>query len=262
MPGPAPLPDDNGRALSSRPPSSPSCGEPTRGRCWRPSASTTRRSKRPSPPRRARPFRGRRHGRRPRPSAAPLPCPAQTRSCSTRTWSSPSIRRAASTTRPALHPKLIEALGPKQGEGIVHVGAGAGYYSAILAELVDPAGQVTAVEFDAALAKRAKALSGRPNVRVICDDGARGRKPRPTGFTSVLPWRGRPIAGSKACLRAAGSSSRSVCLAPSGRIAAAGTATAARRSGSNGAATPTRRVLSAWPILSAPRENSRLIPKR
>jgi Protein-L-isoaspartate(D-aspartate) O-methyltransferase (PCMT) len=163
---------------------------------------------------------------------------------------------------PALHPKLIEALGPKQGEGIVHVGAGAGYSSAILAELVDPAAQVTAVEFDAALAKRAKALSGRPNVRVICDDGARCRKPRPTGFTSVLPWRGRPIAGSKACLRAAGSSSRSVCLAPSGRIAAAGTATAARRFGSNGAATPTRRALSAWPILSAPRENSRLIPKR
>ena len=54
------------------------------------------------------------------------PCPARTRSCSTRTWSSPSIRRAASTTRPALHAKLIEALGPKQGEGIVHVGAGAG----------------------------------------------------------------------------------------------------------------------------------------
>jgi len=128
---------------------------------------------------------------------------------------------------------------------------------------VGPAGQVTAVEFDAALAARAESfLSGRTNVRVICDDGARGRKPRPTGFTSVLPWGGRPIAGSKACLRAAGSSSRSVCLAPSGRIAAAGTATAARRSGSNGAATPTRRAQSALPILSAPKENSRLIPKR
>jgi protein-L-isoaspartate O-methyltransferase len=190
------------------------------------------------------------------------PLSAVTRLCSTRTSSSASTRRTGSTTRPALRAKLIEALGPKPGERIVHVGAGAGYYSAIPAELVDPAGQVTAVEFDAALAKRAKALSSRPNVRVICDDGARCRKPRPTGFTSVLPWRGRPIAGSKACLRAAGSSSRSVCLAPSGRIAAAGTATAARRFGSNGAATPTRRALSAWPILSAPRENSRLIPKR
>ena len=25
-----------------------------------------------------------------------------------------------------------------------------------------------------------------------------GRKPRPTGFTSISPWRGRPIAGSRA----------------------------------------------------------------
>jgi protein-L-isoaspartate O-methyltransferase len=175
LPAPSP-PRPKPSPAASPAKSSPWCGAPTPGRCWRSSASTIGRSKRPSPPRRARPFRGRRHGRRPRPSAAPLPCPAQTRSCSTRTWSSPSIRRAASTTRPALHAKLIEALGPKQGEGIVHVGAGAGYYSAILAELVDPAGQVTAVEFDAALAKRAKAISGRPNVRVVDGDGA--RRPR------------------------------------------------------------------------------------
>jgi protein-L-isoaspartate(D-aspartate) O-methyltransferase len=87
--------------------------------------------------------------------------------------SSPSTRRAESTTRPALRAKLIEALGPKLGERIVHVGAGAGYYSAIPAELVGPAGQVTAVEFDAALAERAESFfSGRTNVRVVCDDGA------------------------------------------------------------------------------------------
>ena len=50
----------------------------------------------------------------------------------------------------------------------------AGYYSAILAELVGPSVRVTAVEFDAALAERAKSfLSGRTNVRVVCDDGAR-----------------------------------------------------------------------------------------
>ena len=94
--------------------------------------------------------------------------------CSIRTSSSASTRRAASTTRPALRAKLIEALGPKPGERIVHVGAGAGYYSAILAELVGPSGQVTAVEFDAALAERAESFfSGRTNVRVVCDDGAR-----------------------------------------------------------------------------------------
>jgi protein-L-isoaspartate(D-aspartate) O-methyltransferase len=82
--------------------------------------------------------------------------------------------RGVNNGSPSLHAKLLEALAPRPGERIVHVGAGAGYYSAILAELVGPGGQVTAVEFDAALAERAKAcLSGRANVRVVCDDGAR-----------------------------------------------------------------------------------------
>jgi protein-L-isoaspartate O-methyltransferase len=169
------------------------------------------------------------------------PCPAGTRSCSTRTWSSPPIRRAASTTRPALHAKLIEALGPKPGEGIVHVGAG--YYSAILAEPVGPAGQVTAVEFDAALAERVESfLSGRTNVRVICDDGARWPE-TPAGGVYVSFAVARPadrwVEGWR---RARGSSSRSASPVPSGRIPASGTATATRRSGSNGATTLTRRA--------------------
>jgi protein-L-isoaspartate(D-aspartate) O-methyltransferase len=82
--------------------------------------------------------------------------------------------RGVNNGSPSLHAKLLEALGPKPGEHIVHVGAGAGYYSAILAELVGPTGRVTAVEFDAALAERAKTfLSGRGNVRVVHGDGAR-----------------------------------------------------------------------------------------
>ena len=82
--------------------------------------------------------------------------------------------RGVNNGSPSLHAKLLEALGPTPGEHIVHVGAGAGYYSAILAELVGPTGQVTAVEFDAALAERAKTfLSARGNVRVVHGDGAR-----------------------------------------------------------------------------------------
>ena len=188
------------------------------------------------------------------------PCSARTRSCSTRTWSSPSTRRAASTTRPALHTTVLEALGPKPGEGIVHVGAGAGYYSAILAELVGPSGRVTAVEFDAALAKRAKAfLSGRSNVRVVHDDGG---------------WPEIPADGVYVNFAVARPADRWVeNLARDGRLGVPGPKRpnsggrhsdrdAARRSGSNGAATPTRRAQSALPILSAPKENSRLIPKR
>ena len=67
-----------------------------------------------------------------------------------------------------------------------------------------------------------------------------GPKPRATGFTSISPFPGRPIAGSKACLRAGVSCSRSACPARSSRIRRLGRATAARRSGSNGAATPRR----------------------
>ncbi|MFC7397431.1 protein-L-isoaspartate O-methyltransferase [Chelatococcus sp. GCM10030263] len=82
--------------------------------------------------------------------------------------------RGVNNGSPSLHAKLLEALGPKPGDHIVHVGAGTGYYSAVLAELVGTSGEVTAVEFDAALAKHAQAsLSGRPNVRVVCDDGGR-----------------------------------------------------------------------------------------
>lgn len=82
--------------------------------------------------------------------------------------------RGVNNGSPSLHASLLKALGAKQGEHIIHVGAGAGYYSAILAELVGPRGQVTAVERDAASAERARAaLVGRTNVRVVCDDGAR-----------------------------------------------------------------------------------------
>lgn len=82
--------------------------------------------------------------------------------------------RGVNNGSPSLHVRLLDALGPKPGEHIVHIGAGAGYYSALLAELVGPSGRVTAVEFDAALAERARvSLSDRSNVRVVSGDGTR-----------------------------------------------------------------------------------------
>jgi len=80
--------------------------------------------------------------------------------------------RGVNNGSPSLHAKLLDALGPKPGEHIVHIGAGGGYYSAILAELVGPLGRVTAIEFDAGLAARAKDnLAGYRNVAVVCADG-------------------------------------------------------------------------------------------
>ena len=45
-------------------------------------------------------------------------------------------RRGINNGQPSLHGKSIAALELKEGEMVVQIGAGAGYYTAILAELV------------------------------------------------------------------------------------------------------------------------------
>jgi protein-L-isoaspartate(D-aspartate) O-methyltransferase len=58
------------------------------------------------------------------------------------------------------------------GERVLQVGAGTGYYSALLAEMVGPQGRVTAVEYDADLAARAREnLKPWPQVEVVAGDG-------------------------------------------------------------------------------------------
>ena len=47
--------------------------------------------------------------------------------------------------QPSLHAVLIASAAPQTDEHVVHVGAGVGYYTAILAELVGPSGAVTAI---------------------------------------------------------------------------------------------------------------------
>ena len=77
--------------------------------------------------------------------------------------------------QPSLHAALIVAAAPQPGEHVVHVGAGVGYYTTILAELIGAEGRVTAIEFDAELAARAMAnLAQAPHVRVVHGDGTRG----------------------------------------------------------------------------------------
>lgn len=56
---------------------------------------------------------------------------------------------------PFLHAAWIGAAAPSSGETIVHVGAGTGYYTAILSLLALPNGRVKAYEIDASLAERA-----------------------------------------------------------------------------------------------------------
>jgi protein-L-isoaspartate(D-aspartate) O-methyltransferase len=66
----------------------------------------------------------------------------------------------------------IDALDLRQGERVVHIGCGVGYYTAIMAEIVGPAGRVTAIELDPDLAARArKNLSHLGHVEVFEGDG-------------------------------------------------------------------------------------------
>ncbi len=53
-------------------------------------------------------------------------------------------RRGINNGEPALHAAWLDAVGPNPGETIVHVGAGTGYYTAILAILAEPGGRVEA----------------------------------------------------------------------------------------------------------------------
>jgi protein-L-isoaspartate(D-aspartate) O-methyltransferase len=73
---------------------------------------------------------------------------------------------------PSYHAPLISAAGVRRGDHVVHVGAGLGYYSAILRHLAGDGGKVTAIEFDPALARRAaEHFAAVANVEVVQGDG-------------------------------------------------------------------------------------------
>jgi protein-L-isoaspartate(D-aspartate) O-methyltransferase len=69
---------------------------------------------------------------------------------------------------------FLISLGRAQpGEHAVHIGAGVGYYTAVLARLVGEGGHVTAIEYEPELAARARAnLAGYPQVTALQGDGA------------------------------------------------------------------------------------------
>ena len=65
-------------------------------------------------------------------------------------------RRGINNGQPSLHAQCIDALGVREGETVLHIGAGAGYYTAILAQLVGPKGRVVAYEIEPDIAGRAQ----------------------------------------------------------------------------------------------------------
>jgi len=74
--------------------------------------------------------------------------------------------------QPTLHAYCIYTLGLKKGEHVLHIGAGSGYYTTILAKLVGETGMVDAYEIEPELAQRASAnLAAFPQVRVHARSG-------------------------------------------------------------------------------------------
>ncbi len=75
--------------------------------------------------------------------------------------------------QPTLHAYCISALAIRKGEHIVQVGAGSGYYTAILARLVGETGTIDAYEIHPELAARAQSnLAEFPHVTVHARSGA------------------------------------------------------------------------------------------
>ena len=78
--------------------------------------------------------------------------------------------RQLNNANPVKFAEQMMALDPRPGERVFHVGAGLGYYTALLAELVGPPGRVLAAEIDPGLREEAAAnLAAWPTVTVTGD---------------------------------------------------------------------------------------------
>jgi protein-L-isoaspartate(D-aspartate) O-methyltransferase len=76
--------------------------------------------------------------------------------------------RGINNGQPSLHARCLAACAPIPGESVVHIGAGTGYYTAILANLVGTGGNVVGYELEPDLAARAREnLRYLANVQVI-----------------------------------------------------------------------------------------------
>jgi protein-L-isoaspartate(D-aspartate) O-methyltransferase len=84
-----------------------------------------------------------------------------------------AAERGVNNGSPSLHARWLHHAGLRKGDRVVHIGAGTGYYTALIARLVGPEGRVTAVEFDPTLAELAERnLADLANVAVVQGDGA------------------------------------------------------------------------------------------
>jgi protein-L-isoaspartate(D-aspartate) O-methyltransferase len=87
--------------------------------------------------------------------------------------------RGLNIGQPSWHAFWLDAIGVKEGDSVLQVGAGTGYYTAILAHLVGPHGRVHAYEIDVDLAARAREnLKDLPQVEVHPQSGIADNLPK------------------------------------------------------------------------------------
>jgi protein-L-isoaspartate(D-aspartate) O-methyltransferase len=80
--------------------------------------------------------------------------------------------------QPSLHATCLDALNILAGDNVIHVGAGTGYYTAIMAELIGQTGKIYAYEVDEELAQQAEEnLHAYSNVDVREISGTVGNLP-------------------------------------------------------------------------------------
>jgi protein-L-isoaspartate(D-aspartate) O-methyltransferase len=98
--------------------------------------------------------------------------------------------------QPSLIARWLDDVGLDEGQRVVHIGCGTGYFTAIIGRVVGPTGRVDAIDVDADLAVRARiSLSDQPWISVRHGNGTRDLLERAdvivvhAGATHVLdPW--------------------------------------------------------------------------
>lgn len=114
------------------------------------------------------------------------------------------VAKGLNIGEPVLHARCLDALALRPGETVLHIGAGSGYYTAILAELVGEDGSVIAYEIEPTLAARAtENLRAMPWVRVVGGSGAVEGLP-PADAIYVCAGLAQPSRGWLEALRPAG----------------------------------------------------------
>jgi protein-L-isoaspartate(D-aspartate) O-methyltransferase len=87
--------------------------------------------------------------------------------------------RKINNGQPVLHALCLAALNVQEGETVLHIGAGTGYYTALLANLAGPFGTVIAYELEPDLAQSAtRNLADFPNVTVHARSGSEASLPK------------------------------------------------------------------------------------